>query len=94
MGIKKYVYIVPESATINAQKCYFYKKDFGELIKVIYDVLTKDIPSLKNLTNYFKEIITVLNQLNQLNLPVTWTTPAGLKIKYQQIKFDSIVTKS
>ena len=89
--LKQYVYIVPESATNNGQKCYIYSKDFGELIKIIYEVLTKEIPSLKNLTNYFKEIITVLNQLN---LPVTWTTPAGLKIRYQQIKFDSIVTKN
>lgn len=85
--LKQYVYIVPETATINGQKCYFYSKDFGELTKVIYEVLTKDIPSLKNLTNYFKEIITVLNKLN---LPVTGTTPAGVKIKYQQIKFDSL----
>lgn len=89
--LKHYVYTVPETATINGQKCYLYSKDFGELTKVIYEVLTKDIPSLKNLTNYFKEIITVLNKLN---LPVTWTTPAGVKIKYQQIKFDSIVTKN
>ena len=89
--LKQYVYIVPESATINGQKCYIYSKDFGELTKIIYEVLTKDIPSLKNLTNYFKEIITVLNKLN---LPVTWTTPAGVKIRYQQIKFDSIVTKN
>jgi len=89
--LKQYVYTVPETATINGQKCYLYSKDFGELTKVIYEVLTKDIPSLKNLTNYFKEIITVLNTLN---LPVTWTTPAGVKIKYQQIKFDSFVTKN
>ena len=89
--LNQYVYTVPETATINGQKCYIYSKDFGELTKVIYEVLTKDIPSLKNLTNYFKEIITVLNNLN---LPVTWTTPAGIKIKYQQIKFDSIITKN
>ena len=89
--LKQYVYIVPENATVNGQKCYIYSKDFGELIKIIYEVLTKDIPSLKNLTNYFKEIITILNKLN---LPVTWTTPAGVKIRYQQIKFDSVVTKN
>jgi len=89
--LMQYVYIVPETATINGQKCYIYSKDFGELTKVIYEVLTKEIPSLKNLTNYFKEIITVLNQLN---IPITWTTPAGLKIRYQQIKFESFVTKN
>jgi hypothetical protein len=56
--LKQYVYTVPETATIiNGQKCYLYSKDFDELTKVIYEVLTKDIPSFKNLTNYFKEII-------------------------------------
>lgn len=43
---------------------------------------------MKNLTNYFKEIITVLNKLK---MPITWNTPSGLKISYQQIKFASIV---
>jgi hypothetical protein len=51
---------IPDTATINGQKGYLYSKDFGELTKVIYKVLTKDILSLKFLNNYFKEIITVL----------------------------------
>jgi DNA-directed RNA polymerase len=65
---KQYIYIVPETATINGKKASLYSKDFGELTKVIYEVLTTDIPSLKNLTSYFKEIITVLNQLK---IPIT-----------------------
>src|ERR1700679_3765098 len=69
----------------------YLKQQQSMVRKVIYEVLTKDIPSLKNLTNYFKDVITVLNQLN---IPITWTTPAGLKIKYQQIKFESFVTKN
>jgi DNA-directed RNA polymerase len=56
-----------------------------------YDVLTKDIPSLKTLTNYFKSII---NFLNTLNLPIIWETPAGLNINYQQIKFESKTIKN
>ena len=56
-----------------------------------YDVLTKDIPSLKTLTNYFKSII---NILNILNLPIIWETPAGLNINYQQIKFESKTIKN
>lgn len=89
--LNRYVYVIPGTATIDGKKVFLYSKEFGELTKTIYQVLTKDIPSLKNLTNYFKDIITVLNRLN---IPVTWTTPAGLKIKYQQIKFDRVVTKN
>jgi hypothetical protein len=89
--LSQYLYVIPESATVNGKKVYLYSYQYGILIKIIYEVLTKELPSLKNLTNYFKEIITLLNELN---LPVTWTTPAGLKIKYQQIKFNSIVTKN
>jgi hypothetical protein len=40
---------IPETATINGQKCYLYSKYFGELTKVIYEVLTKDILSLKKI---------------------------------------------
>lgn len=66
-------------------------KEFGIFTKIIYNVLTKDIPSLKTLTNYFKNII---NILNTLNLPINWQTPAGLNINYQQIKFNSKAIKN
>ena len=33
--LKQYVYIVPETATINGQKCYLYSKDFGELLNIL-----------------------------------------------------------
>lgn len=61
------------------------------MCKIIYIVLTQEFPSLKNLTDYFKELITLLNKLD---LPITWITPSGLKIKYSQIKFKSIKTKT
>ena len=66
-------------------------QNFGIFTKLIQDVLTKDIPYLKTLTNYFKSII---NILNTINLPVNWETPAGLNIKYQQIKFNSKAIKN
>jgi hypothetical protein len=33
--LKQYVYIVPETAPIGGQKCYFYSTDFFDLIKVM-----------------------------------------------------------
>ena len=87
----KYEFIIPDELSLNGKAFSITSKDFGTLTKLIYDVLTKDIPSLKNLTNYFKNVI---NILNTLNLPVSWETPAGLKIKYQQIKFESKAIKN
>lgn len=66
--LKQYVYIVPETATLNGEKAYLYSFEFGTLTKIIYEVLTKDIPSLNYLTSYFKNIIKLLNNLN---LPIT-----------------------
>jgi DNA-directed RNA polymerase len=66
--LKQYVYVIPETATLNSKKAYLYSFEFGILTKIIYEVLTKDIPSLNSLTIYFKDIIQLLNNLN---LPVT-----------------------
>lgn len=70
-------------ATKNGEKETLNSKEFGNLTKIIYNILTKDLPSLKNLTDYFTNIITVLDQLN---LPISWTTTAELKISYQQLR--------
>jgi len=73
------------------KKIIIGSKEYGKLTSILFEVLTKELPSLKDLTNYFKDMI---NILNILNLPITWITPAGLKIRYSQIKFTSIATKN
>jgi DNA-directed RNA polymerase len=83
--------IIPGELSLNGKSFSITSKEFGLFTKLIYDVLTKDVPSLKTLTNYFKEII---NTLNSLELPVNWETPAGLDIKYQQIKFKPKLIKN
>ena len=89
--INNYEYIIPAEFTINGISFSITSKEFGLFTKIIYEVLIKDIPSLKTLTKYFKNI---LNILNSLNLPINWETPAGLNINYQQIKFHSKVIKN
>jgi DNA-directed RNA polymerase len=83
--LDKYEFIIPGELSLNSKSFSITSKELGSITKIIFEVLTKDIPSLKTLTNYFKNII---NTLNSLELPVNWETPAGLKIKYQQIKFN------
>jgi DNA-directed RNA polymerase len=86
--LNNYEFIIPAELALNGISFSITSKEFGIFTKIIYEVLTKDIPSLKTLTNYFKNII---NILNTLNLPINWETPAGLNINYQQIKFNSKV---
>lgn len=64
---------------------------FGELTKVIYEVLTKELPSLKKLTDYLNSLINILLKLNK---PIIWITPNGLKINLSTIKFESVKTTS
>lgn len=89
--IKEYVYTIPEELMENNEKLIIGSKEYGKLTSIVYEVLTKELPSLKDLTNYFKNMIKLLNNLD---LPITWITPAGLKIRYSQIKFESITTKN
>ena len=89
--INKFEFIIPAELSVNEISFSITSKEFGIFTKLVYDVLTKEIPSLKTLTNYFKNII---NVLNTLKLPINWETPAGLNIKYQQIKFKSKAVKN
>jgi DNA-directed RNA polymerase len=64
---------------------------YGTLCKIIYFVLTKELPSLKMLSEYFNNMISIFVKLH---LPITWITPAGLKIRYSNIKFESTKIKA
>jgi DNA-directed RNA polymerase len=88
--LDKYEFIIPGELSVNGKAFSMTNKEFG-IYLFYYDVLTKDIPSLKTLTNYFKSIINILNILNLL---IIWETPAGLNINYQQIKFESKTIKN
>uniref|UniRef100_P33539 Probable DNA-directed RNA polymerase n=1 Tax=Agaricus bitorquis TaxID=5343 RepID=RPOP_AGABT len=83
--VLKYRYVViPGSATISSKDVYLDYSKYGQLCKIIYFVLTKELPSLRLLSNYFESMIDIFVKLN---IPITWVTPSGLKIKYTNIKF-------
>ena len=83
---------VPKELTNNNQELLLTFKEFGELTKIIYLVLTRELPGLNTLTNYFNKIIKLVVKLNR---PVSWITPSGgVKIKYGNMKFESIKTKA
>nr|QWO71463.1 RNA polymerase [Termitomyces sp. T99] len=82
---------IPGEATISGKEVNLNGSMYGNLTKIIYFVLTKELPSLKLLTDYFNGMIDIFSKLN---LPVTWVTPSGLKISYTNMKFESTRIKA
>jgi DNA-directed RNA polymerase, mitochondrial len=60
--------VIPGSATISGNDINLTFKQFGIFCKIIYFVLTKELPSLKTLSNYFESMIDIFVKLN---LPIT-----------------------
>jgi DNA-directed RNA polymerase len=83
-------YLVPEIATLDKESLVLSSSEFGELTKIVFNVLTKEMPSLKNLGNYLESLVTILAEFN---LPVIWITPAGMIIKLSTVKMQEIETK-
>jgi DNA-dependent RNA polymerase len=65
--LNKYEFFIPDELALNGKSFSITSREFGLFTKIIFEILSKDIPSLKNLTNYFKNII---NISNRINLPV------------------------
>ena len=78
--------IIPGQATYSGKSLCLTPQQFGQLTKIVYFVLTKELPSLKSLGEYFDKMLDIFIDLG---LPITWITPPGLKIKYTNIKFES-----
>ena len=70
----------------------FTSSDIYQLGCVIYDSLYKVHPNLVGLVKYFNKIVELFNDLN---LPVFWSPPSGLRVGQKYIKFvtSSITTK-
>jgi len=82
---------IPGSASYSGKELLLNTSEFGNLTKLIYFVLTKELPSLKILSEYFNSMIDIFVRLN---LPITWITPAGLKIRYTNVKFTTTKVKA
>lgn len=80
-----------EMYTIDNKDIYLTPKDYGEFTTLVYNVLTKKLPSLKNLTDYLNSLVNIVIALNK---PIVWITPAGLKISLSPIQFESKVTQA
>jgi DNA-directed RNA polymerase len=66
-------------------------KNWGVLVNMIYKVLYSMHPVLKDFTDYLKDMSKLLLDLN---CPVVWVTPSGMKINTTNIKFKAVKTKS
>lgn len=78
--------IIPSHATYSGKGLTLTPQQFGQLTKIVYFVLTKELPSLRSLGEYFDKMLDIFIELG---LPITWVTPVGLIIKYTNIKFES-----
>ena len=87
---------IPGIATKSGKAITLNPSQFGKLCKIIYTVLNKELPSLEKLTDYFNKRLlrSEINIFVKLNLPITWITPAGLKISYTNIKFKTTEVKA
>lgn len=72
-------------------KIFLTPSQFGKLTSIIYNVLTKKMPSLNNLTEYLNKLIDVLIALDK---PIIWITPSGLRISLSNVLYKSKLTKT
>ncbi len=59
-------------------------QDIYKLAEVIYKSLFKTHSILEDIMNYFRDMVKLLNELE---LPVTWITPSGVKLAQRYSKF-------
>ena len=84
-------YLLPLVFTKDNIPVRLYNKDITSLAHLIYNAILNNIPSLKLLNKYLEEWVDVMNELD---LPIVWITPSGLKIKLSIVKFDKIRSRS
>lgn len=89
-GDKTFIFI-DKQYTFNNETIFLTPKEYGYFTKLIFNVLTKKMPSLNNLTEYLNNLIKILLKLNK---PIIWITPSGLKISLSTMKFENVVTKT
>jgi DNA-directed RNA polymerase len=88
---KTYNYKIRPEFCINNESVILNSSEFGTLSAFIYNSLYKTAPLLKELVAYFNEMIKLVYSLN---LPVTWITPAGMKINLSYIEYKAVKTKT
>jgi hypothetical protein len=64
---KSILYLVPKEATSDNEPLVLSASEFGTLTKIIFNVLTKEMPSFKKLGSYLDSLVTIVAEFN---LPV------------------------
>nr|YP_010194655.1 hypothetical protein LK112_mgp17 [Conidiobolus taihushanensis]QZZ81394.1 hypothetical protein [Conidiobolus taihushanensis] len=77
----KYIYLLNEYG-----ENFITDMDLTKLCDCLYNILYKYSPQLKNLVDYFSKITIMMNELN---IPIIWNTPSGLKITQKYVKMET-----
>lgn len=88
---KKIFYKVEARLTKNSEPLYLIPNELNKLGTIVYEALIHNLPSLRVLSEYLEELLTILLKLNE---PVIWITPSGLKISLSNVKYDHIRSSS
>jgi DNA-dependent RNA polymerase len=75
-----YIYIAP---ALGNEKVLLSKKDLYLIAKIVDNQVFMMFPALKEIYDYLLDISKVLRDLN---IPITWFTPAGIKITQHYLK--------
>nr|YP_009926571.1 hypothetical protein [Wolfiporia cocos]QNH92626.1 hypothetical protein [Wolfiporia cocos] len=86
--------LVPGEYTINNTDMVISWKDMGVLqrellTKLVYNTINLELPSLKTLNKYLRDLIKIITHFN---LPISWITPAGMKINLSTVKLNKVRT--
>ncbi len=85
----KSMIIVPKAYTVNNMDMVISWKDMGQFTKLVYNTIHLELPSLKSLNKYLRELIKIVTHFN---LPVSWVTPAGMKMNLSTVKLNKVRT--
>ena len=78
--------IIPAKYARNNQNFEIEWKDFGELTSLVFNTINMELPSINKLNNYLDKLIDIISKYD---LPVSWVTPAGMKISLSTVKLKS-----
>ena len=76
----EYLYVLPG---ILNNEVHLSKKYINKIAQIIYNEIFEMYPSLKIIYNYF---INISKLMIKLDIPITWFTPAGLKLTQHYLK--------
>nr|YP_007475379.1 hypothetical protein H911_mgp25 [Microbotryum lychnidis-dioicae]YP_007475389.1 hypothetical protein H911_mgp15 [Microbotryum lychnidis-dioicae]AGE14593.1 hypothetical protein [Microbotryum lychnidis-dioicae]AGE14603.1 hypothetical protein [Microbotryum lychnidis-dioicae] len=83
-------YKIPENRTKDGKVMSLSPVELWELSSVVYTTF-KNLPAYKDLINYLDSINNIMNELNR---PLTWITPKGIKIYANYRTYESLTTQA